>query len=139
MLDAGNNYKKKWAFSDVGIIGAGAYKCGKYPDTPYFDYAGVAVRRALENAGVTWKQVQAIYAVQSNIGNGVANEIAYNMGRTGIPCISTEGYCVGGVMCVRLASTVWRFTVPMATFLASLQYRRGTSALTSTEVTWPAV
>lgn len=89
---------------DAVIIGVGMHKFGRYPEKTYVDMAEVAIRNALDDAGVPWKDVQALYSGSALAGPTSANNIAGRMGLSGIPVYNIEAYCASGGVALRLAS-----------------------------------
>lgn len=89
---------------DAVIIGVGMHKFGRYPEKTNADLAEVAIRNALDDAGVPWKDVQAFYAGSVLAGPTTANNVAGRMGLTGIPVVNIEAYCASGGVALRLAS-----------------------------------
>ena len=102
--------------SDVFIVGADMIKFGRYPDRYPAQLGAEAALMALDDAGLTVKDVDVVYTgstftAQSSLGQKVLKEI----GQTGIPCINVSNACASGATAVReafvaskAASTMWR-------------------------------
>jgi acetyl-CoA acetyltransferase len=90
--------------SDIYVIGADMIKFGRYPDHTPGQLAAQAALLALDDAGVTIRQVEVLYAAsvlnaQSMIGQQVLKQI----GQTGIPCINVSNACASGATAFREA------------------------------------
>ena len=79
------------------VLGAGLHPWGKFPDTTFVELATSAIRDALADAGVDWKEVGALHAgvdVYSGAsGLNAGNLIARAMGETGIPVTNYQNGC----------------------------------------------
>lgn len=87
---------------EVIVAGVGMGKFGRYPDKEYQDLGYEAVINALENADVEWKDIQAIFCASAYSGMGVGHNIAYRIGKTGVPIVNMENACSGGGSALRL-------------------------------------
>lgn len=90
--------------SDVYIVGADMIAFGRYPDRTYYQLGAQAALMALDDAGVSIKDIGAVYAsscfnAQSMLGQKVLKEI----GQTGVPCINVSNACASGATAVREA------------------------------------
>lgn len=90
--------------SDVYILGADMIAFGRYPDRTYFQLGAEASLKALDDAGLSIKDIGAVYAsscfnAQSMLGQKVLKEI----GQTGVPCINVSNACASGATAVREA------------------------------------
>lgn len=90
--------------SDVYILGADMIGFGRYPDKTYYQLGAEASLLALDDAGLSVKDVQAVYAsscfnAQSMLGQKILKEI----GQTGAPCINVSNACASGATAVREA------------------------------------
>ncbi|MDD5371710.1 MAG: hypothetical protein PHQ40_21725, partial [Anaerolineaceae bacterium] len=90
---------------EVAVIGVGLYPFGKYPDKSPQELAVQVIREALHNAGLEWKQIQAMASSCSiNTGSeGIlpGHFIAQHMGETGIPIVNVSNACASGGSAVR--------------------------------------
>lgn len=90
--------------SDVYIVGADMIAFGRYPDRTYYQLGAEASLKALDDAGLSIKDIGAVYAsscfnAQSMLGQKVLKEI----GQTGVPCINVSNACASGATAVREA------------------------------------
>ena len=86
------------------IIGVGMTKFGRFPDISPEELAAEAVKMALSDAQVEFKDVQAMFL--SNSGTmypGIGPKTALMFGRTTIPIVNVEAACSGGGACLRMA------------------------------------
>lgn len=90
--------------SDVYIVGADMIAFGRYPDRTYYHLGAEASLGALDDAGLSIKDIGAVYAsscfnAQSMLGQKILKEI----GQTGVPCINVSNACASGATAVREA------------------------------------
>ncbi len=90
--------------SDVYIVGADMIAFGRYPDRTYYQLGAEAALLALDDAGLSIKDIGAVYAsscfnAQSMLGQKVLKEI----GQTGVPCINVSNACASGATALREA------------------------------------
>ena len=90
--------------SDVYIVGADMIKFGKFPDISVEKLAAQSAHGALDDAGVTIKDIQALYSgnlmqAAAMVGQRIQQEI----GQTGIPVINTSNACATGATALREA------------------------------------
>ena len=86
---------------DVAVIGVGMHPWGKFPDSSITSMCRQAVEAALEDAGATWPQVQAVSAGSSRFSGGKGwglngNDVVEDMGPTGIPVYNLSAGCAAG-------------------------------------------
>ena len=91
------------------IAGADMIAFGRYPDRTYYELGAEAALLALDDAGLSIKQVGAVYAsscfnAMSMLGQKVLKEI----GQTGVPCINVSNACASGATAVREATMAVR-------------------------------
>jgi len=89
---------------DVYIQGADMIPFGRYNDRSYFQLGAQAVLGALDDAGLSIRDIGAVYAsscfnAQSMLGQKILKEI----GQTGVPCINVSNACASGATAVREA------------------------------------
>ena len=91
---------------EVAVIGVGMHRFGKTGD----DIVGTksvgalcrtAVDAALKDAGVSWKQIQAVAAASSRFSGGKGwglngNDVVEDLGSTGIPVYNMSAGCAAG-------------------------------------------
>jgi acetyl-CoA acyltransferase len=90
--------------SDVFIVGAGMIKFGRYPDRKPAQLGADAALQALDDCGLTVKDVDIVYTgstftAQSSLGQKILKEI----GQTGVPCVNVSNACASGATAVREA------------------------------------
>ena len=84
---------------DVYIIGTDMTKFGKYPEVSLSNLAAEAALGALDDAGVTIKDCEALYfgSLQGGVGQGLLKQI----GQTGVPVINVSNACATGATAIR--------------------------------------
>ena len=70
---------------DVALLGAGMHAWGKFPEKALGDLTRHAVSAALADAGVTWRDIQAVSAASSRFSGGKGwglngNDVVEDMG-----------------------------------------------------------
>src|SRR4030043_2236757 len=86
------------------IAGVGIHKFGRFPEKSVEEMGKFAIEMALADAGIKFKDVQAMYL--SNSGSmypGIGPKTAFLFGRTTIPIVNVEAACSGGGACLRIA------------------------------------
>jgi len=86
---------------DVAVIGLGMHPWGKFKDKSVNDLAHVAVDAALKDAGVNWREIEAVAAASSRFSGGRGwglngNDFVDDMGQTGIPVYNMSAGCAAG-------------------------------------------
>ena len=90
--------------SDAFIVGADMIKFGRHPDKSPFQLAAEAALLALDDAGLTIRDVGAVYAGSTfNAASMVAQRMLLLIGQTGAPCINVSNACAAGATAVRQA------------------------------------
>ena len=90
--------------TDVFIAGAGMIKFGRYPDRTYFQLGAEAALLALDDAGLSIRDVGAVYASSTfNAASMLGQKILQQIGQTGVPCINVSNACASGATAVREA------------------------------------
>ncbi len=89
---------------DVAVIGVGMIKFGRYPEKNVQELAGQACLLALQDAGMTMKDIELfasgnLYQSNAMIGRRILREI----GQTGIPVINVANACATGSTAFREA------------------------------------
>ena len=92
----------------VFVLGAGAHPWGKWPDKPQLQLALDALQAALADAGLSWRDVQALVAASSRFEGGMgwglhANEVVQAVAEQGMPCINVGGACAAGAIAIHTA------------------------------------
>lgn len=86
---------------EVALIGAGMHPWGKFPDKSLTQMCREAVVAALADAGVAWREVEAVSAASSRFSGGKGwglngNDIVEEMGSTGVPVYNLSAGCAAG-------------------------------------------
>ena len=81
---------------EIVILGVGIHKFGRYPEKTNAEMGREAALNALEDAGVEWKDIQAVFAGSMFGGSGFGNNIVAELGLTGIPVMNVEAACSSG-------------------------------------------
>src|ERR1700731_1018915 len=87
--------------ADVAVLGVGMHRFGKFEE-PAFEISRKAVEMALEDAGMEWREVQAIVAGSPRLSAGGfgfglnGNEMESSFGMTGIPVFNVASACATG-------------------------------------------
>ncbi|WP_028922677.1 thiolase family protein [Pseudonocardia acaciae] len=94
---------------DVEVLGAGMHEFGRFPDRSLKDLGGVAVRRALDDAGVGLGDIDAVYSANSLAGLITGQEqirgqtVVRDVGLEGVPVVNVENACASGSTAFREA------------------------------------
>ena len=80
--------------TDVAIIGVGLHKFGRTPSMSGLDQGVFAVREALKDAGIAWKDVQVAYG--GSMDGGDAEAIVNQLGLTAIQFTNIWNGCATG-------------------------------------------
>ena len=79
---------------DVFIIGAGIHRFGRTPELTGLQQGVYAVREALQQAGLSWDQIQFAFGGSDSAGN--ADTMVSDLGLTGLPFINVANGCATG-------------------------------------------
>jgi acetyl-CoA acetyltransferase len=87
--------------TDVAVLGVGLHPFGKFPAKTVSEMIRDAVRLALDDAGLTWRDVQAVAAGSSHFSGGMGwglsgNEIINDFGSGGGPVYNLSAACATG-------------------------------------------
>jgi len=90
--------------SDVYVIGADLIKFGRYPDRTPAQLAAEATLLALDDAGLSIRDIEAIYAASVfNAASMIGQQVLKQIGQTGIPCVNVSNACASGATAFREA------------------------------------
>ncbi|MEZ5171290.1 MAG: transporter [Acidimicrobiia bacterium] len=86
---------------DVAVLGVGMHPWGKFPERSVTELCREAVVAALDDAGVSWRQIEAVAAASSRFSGGKGwglngNDVVEDMGSTGIPVYNMSAGCAAG-------------------------------------------
>jgi acetyl-CoA acetyltransferase len=80
--------------SDVSIIGIGLHPFGRTPQRSGLEQGAFAAQAALDDAGLSWKDVQYAFGGSHSAGN--ADTMVNRLGLTGLPFINVANGCATG-------------------------------------------
>jgi acetyl-CoA acetyltransferase len=92
--------------NDVAIIGVGLHPFGRFEGVTGIDMGAVAIRRALADAGVEWRQIQFAFGGSYEVDNPDA--VVALMGLTGIPFTDVYNGCATAASALSLAAQTIR-------------------------------
>jgi acetyl-CoA acetyltransferase len=81
---------------EVVIAGVGIHEFGRFPDKTYKDFGEVATLRALEDAGMSYKDIEVAFAGNVMAEMCAGQNVLQRIGLTGIPIINVETACASG-------------------------------------------
>jgi acetyl-CoA acetyltransferase len=92
---------------DVYIIGTGIHPWLGFSEQNFTNFGAVAVDNALKDAGIEWKQIQAIMAGifiwGGNAGHLSGQNLASLFGETGVPVVNVYNACATGTAALQMA------------------------------------
>src|SRR4051795_674770 len=91
---------------DVAIIGVGLHPFGRFAGVSGIEMGAVAIRKALEDAGVQWRDIQFGFAGSYEVDNPDA--VVALMGLTGIPFTDVYNGCATAASALTLAANTLR-------------------------------
>jgi acetyl-CoA acetyltransferase len=91
---------------DVAIVGVGLHPFGRFPDVSAIEMGAIAVRRALADAGVEWREIQFAFAGSYEVDNPDA--VVALLGLTGIPFNNVYNGCATAASALTLAANTIR-------------------------------
>ena len=90
--------------SDVYVLGVDMMKFGRFPQQSVPQLGAQAALMALDDAGVTLKQVEALYCANLGQSNAmVGQRLLKEIGQTGIPVVNVANACAAGATAFREA------------------------------------
>ena len=113
---------------DVFVIGTGSSRFGRFPERPFHELGGEAVRAALHDAAISPRQVQVAYGSRVFIDQITAQVVLRGLGITGIEMINVENACAGGSTAVRC---LWK---DIATGMYDVGVAFGVESMTTSRV-----
>jgi acetyl-CoA acetyltransferase len=86
---------------DVAVLGVGMHPWGKFAEKSVVDLSRHAIEAALADAGVAWRDIQAVAAASSRFSGGKGwglsgNDVVEEMGPTGVPVYNLSAGCAAG-------------------------------------------
>jgi len=91
---------------DVAIIGVGLHPFGRFPGVTAIDMGTIAIRRALADAGVAWRDIQFAFGGSYEVDNPDA--VVAFLGLTGIPFTDVYNGCATAASALTLAANTIR-------------------------------
>jgi acetyl-CoA acetyltransferase len=96
---------------EVAAIGFGMHPWGKFKDKSVNDLCRVAVDAALKDAGVPWREIDAVAAASSRFSGGKGwglngNDVVEEMGATGVPVYNLSAGCAAGGNALNIGYTL---------------------------------
>jgi acetyl-CoA acetyltransferase len=91
---------------DVAIVGVGLHPFGRFAGVSAIEMGAIAVRRALADAGVEWREVQFAFAGSYEVDNPDA--VVALLGLTGIPFNNVYNGCATAASALTLAANAIR-------------------------------
>ena len=88
--------------SDIVILGTGIHPFGRF-DTPYEELGALAAARALEDAHLAWRDIQAAYLSRMYLPATSGARVLRRLGSTDIPIVDIEAACASGGAALRQA------------------------------------
>lgn len=85
----------------VAVLGVGMHPWGKFPGRSVTELCRHAIDAALADAGVRWREIQAVAAASSRFSGGKGwglngNDVVEDLGPTGIPVYNLSAGCAAG-------------------------------------------
>jgi acetyl-CoA C-acetyltransferase len=91
---------------DVAVIGLGIHPFGRHEGVTALQMAAIAARRALDDAGLRWEQVD--FAAGGSDAGGNADTSVAQLGLTGVPFINVKNGCATGGSALATAHAMLR-------------------------------
>jgi acetyl-CoA C-acetyltransferase len=91
---------------EVAVVGVGLHPFGRHPGVTGIEMGAIAIRRALADAGVEWKDIQFAFAGSYEIDNPDA--VVALLGLTGIPFTDVYNGCATAASALTLAADTIR-------------------------------
>jgi acetyl-CoA acetyltransferase len=91
---------------EVLVAGVGTTKWGVFPEKKWYDLGSEAIHKALGDAGLEWRDIQAVFSGSVYQGTGSGHQAVREVGLTGIPIVNVENACSSGSSAFRLAYQV---------------------------------
>jgi acetyl-CoA C-acetyltransferase len=88
---------------EIVIIGCGMHKFGRFPEESYLEIGREAIKMALQDAGIGWKDIEAAYCSTMYLPATSGARIMRPLGATGIPICDVEAACASGGVAMKQA------------------------------------
>jgi acetyl-CoA acetyltransferase len=88
---------------EVAIVGVGIHKFGRFGDKPFTEIGAEAVRMALTDAGVNWRDIQTASCGKSSpvIPRSAGVRVGALLGKTGIGITDVDAGCASGAVALK--------------------------------------
>ena len=87
----------------VAIVGVGIHPFGRFDGKTYQQIGQEAVKLALKDANVKWKDIQAAYLSSQFLPSTAASRVLKSLGETGISLVDVEAACASGGVSLQTA------------------------------------
>jgi len=91
---------------DVAIVGVGLHPFGRFPGVSGIEMGAIAARRALDDAGVQWRDIQFAFGGSYEVDNPDA--VVALLGLTGIPFTNVYNGCATAASALTMAADTIR-------------------------------
>ena len=86
---------------EVAVLGVGMHPFGKFPEKSVTELCRDAVTAAIADAGINWRDIEAVAAASSRFSGGKGwglngNDVVEDMGLTGMPVYNMSAGCAAG-------------------------------------------
>ena len=88
---------------EVVVLGAGLHRFGRFPEKSLQDLGREAIKNALDDAGVPFKDIEVAYVGRVLAGMGAGLGVVSELGQTGIPVVNIEMACASSTSAFREA------------------------------------
>jgi acetyl-CoA acetyltransferase len=93
---------------DVVVAGVGMHPFGRFPDQSPVEMGVIAVAEALDDSGLGWDEIDALYCGHMYAKTGAGHRLVDLLGRTGLPVLNVENACSSGGAVTQLAQQALR-------------------------------
>lgn len=90
--------------TDSVIAGVGIHKFGRFDDKTFEQIGEVAIRMALKDAQMSFKDIQVAFCGHMHGGTGAGHRTLARVGLIGIPIVNVETACASGATSLQLAA-----------------------------------
>ncbi|ELB89369.1 thiolase, partial [Rhodococcus wratislaviensis IFP 2016] len=87
----------------VYVVGVGRHQYQSPSKTPYIQLGLTAIRRALDDAGIAWPDVESTYTGTAMLGMATSRPMLRHLGESGAPMTQVENASASGSSAFRLA------------------------------------
>lgn len=92
----------------VCVLGVGIHNWGRFPEKSLLEMEIEAATKAIQDAGIEWRDIQGIGCASSRFGGGLGwglhgNELAQAVAENGVPILNVSAACSAGGVAVEAA------------------------------------